>query len=78
MYSKLLWARVEYKPEIYTPRLTDEDVERIGRRQQEMLAKMRKFNSSLKRKLDTLSVHPVKQSDTVDKVCTSAVKRQRL
>ena len=78
LYSKVLWARVEYKPMVNTRIPTEKDFKRVAEKQEKVLAKIRKFRSSLKRKLDKLSVHPVKQTDTVDTVCTSAVKRQRL
>ena len=78
LYSKVLWARVEYKPVTNLRIPTEEDFKRVAERQEKVLDKIRKSRSSLKRKLDKLSVHPVKQTDTVDTVCTSAVKRKRV
>ena len=82
LYSKVLWARLEYKKEPGVPGLTDERVKEIGDYQAEVLAKVKAFRKKLerstKRKRALPSVHLGTVEDTVGVHTVNPVKRKKV
>ena len=82
LYSKVLWARLEYKKETCVPGITDERVKEIADYQAEVLAKVKAFRKklerSLKRKRVLSSVHLGTAEGTVGVHTVNPVKRKKV
>ena len=82
LYSKVLWARLEYKKESGVSGLTDERVKEIRDYQAEVFAKVKAFRKKLerspKRKTVSPSVHLGTAEGTVGVHTVNPVKRKKV